>query len=117
MTPRDLLYWMQGAYEWGGGNFSGPLTEQQAKVLTNHVELSKATLGNFHPDLLAFRTWVETAIELGATHEQIAKKLNQMFLHVIDSMTTDPLESAQQSAAHQGQHSGPHSTSALIAKC
>lgn len=104
MTPRDLIYWIQGGYEYGGP-LTGTLTEAQARTLKNHIEMCKATSGKFNPDLLAFRTWMEAALELGSTHEQIQAKLNQLFVHVIDPMTTDLREAAAQTAAHQGHWS------------
>ena len=100
MTPRDFAYWLQGGYEYGAVQLTGRLTENQRRSLTAHIEMSKAAKGDFNPDLLAFRTWVEAAIELDASHEKIQAKLHDLFEHVIDPMTTDPEEDAAQSAAH-----------------
>lgn len=100
MTPRDFAYWLQGAYELGFDQLTGPLTLRTKHILLAHIEMSKATKGNFNPDILAFRTWVEAAIEFDASHEKIQAKLHDLFEHVIDPMTTDLEEDAAQSAAH-----------------
>lgn len=100
MTPRDFAYWLQVEYEYGGSGLTGPLTGHQQRVLTAHIEVSKATKGDFNTDLVSFRTWVETAIEFDASHEKIQAKLHDLFEHVIDPMTTDPEKDVAQSASY-----------------
>jgi hypothetical protein len=81
MTPRDFAYWLQGPYEIHPP--TGTMTATQKAVILAHVKMSEETSGVFNTALVEFRTWVKTALEFNATHEQISAKLSDLFEHVI----------------------------------
>jgi hypothetical protein len=101
MTPINFAYWLQGYFELSDEIVEGVSLPLKVRVLiSQHIDMCKATPGNYNSKLVGFLGWMESAIEFTATSDSIRKKLDNLFEHVIDPMTVDDEVAQNQSAAH-----------------
>lgn len=84
MTPRDFCYWLQGYFELDGSNWNSP---DVLEIVLKHLELVKATPGDYDSNMISFLGWLESAIEFEASQEKVQEKLSSIFEHVIDKNT------------------------------
>lgn len=101
MTPRELVYWLQGAFEITGLK---TLSAEQTACVKSHLNLTLLCAPEGGP----FVHWLQGALlERESLDERqteiIRKRLSDVFLHVIDpSYSGDPEVQAELQDVHDG---------------